>query len=367
MRRLFMVTSLAGLLAGGLALVPAARAQDAKAEQILKDLAKIEMPTLDPAKQNDRAAMLEYFKARQAAMTRRSDLIGQLLKVDPANAKIPSLLPERVSALVLSGKEGTATAKAELEHLTETAKDAKLKTEALYWLTLVNVRAHQDDPVAQLKEVETFTKRAPKDERGAPLIYSVANRIQNDKQRTELFKRVVKEYPNTQVAKMVEAHLHQLESVGKPFELEFADAIKGTTVSIKELKGKVVVIDFWATWCGPCVAEMPNMKKLYAEYKPKGVEFIGVSLDEAKESGGLDKLKAFVAKNEITWPQYYQGKGWESDFSRGWGINSIPAVFVVDPQGKLYSVNARGKLDEIIPDLLKKAKAGGAGAGAGGD
>ncbi len=59
---------------------------------------------------------------------------------------------------------------------------------------------------------------------------------------------------------------------------------------MKSLKGKVVVIDFWATWCGPCVAEMPNMKKLYAEYKDKGVEFVGVSLDKSKEQGGLDKL-----------------------------------------------------------------------------
>ena len=81
-----------------------------------------------------------------------------------------------------------------------------------------------------------------------------------------------------------------------------------------------------------------------------------------------DKLKEFVAKNEITWPQFYQGNGWESDFSRGWGINAIPAVFVVDSQGKLHSINARGKLGEMIPELLKKAKSGaGAGAGAGGN
>ena len=68
-----------------------------------------------------------------------------------------------------------------------------------------------------------------------------------------------------------------------------------------------MVVDFWATWCGPCVAEMPAMKKLYAEYKDKGVEFIGVSLDH--KEGGLGQLKAFVAKEGIPWPQYYQGDG----------------------------------------------------------
>ena len=117
---------------------------------------------------------------------------------------------------------------------------------------------------------------------------------------------------------MIKGGRHQREAIGKPFDLEFTDAISGSTVSIKGLKGKVVVIDFWATWCGPCVAEMPKMKELYAKYRDKGVEFIGVSLDQPKERGGLDKLKKFVKENEIAWPQYYQGNGWESEFLHSW-------------------------------------------------
>ena len=103
---------------------------------------------------------------------------------------------------------------------------------------------------------------------------------------------------------------------------------------------------------------MPNLKKIYAEYKDQGVEFIGVSLDQPVEQGGLDALKKFVKDNEIAWPQYYQGNYWQSEFSSSWGINAIPAIFVVDAEGNLFSVNARGKLDTILPELLKKAKAG---------
>lgn len=94
------------------------------------------------------------------------------------------------------------------------------------------------------------------------------------------------------------------------------------------------------------------MKELYAEYKDKGVEFIGVSLDQSEERGGLTKLRDYVEANEIGWPQYYQGNYWQSEFSVSWGINSIPAIFIVDKEGKLHSTNARGKLDTLIPELL---------------
>ena len=125
------------------------------------------------------------------------------------------------------------------------------------------------------------------------------------------------------------------EAVGKPFEISFVEAIKGSQISSQTLKGKVVVIDFWATWCGPCIAEMPKMKELYAKYKDQGVEFVGISLDAPKAEGGYDELKNFVEKNKIEWPQFYQGNGWESEFSASWGINSIPRVFLVDADGKL--------------------------------
>jgi hypothetical protein len=99
---------------------------------------------------------------------------------------------------------------------------------------------------------------------------------------------------------------------------------------------------------------MPEMKATYEKYKDKGVEFLGVSLDDPESEGGLKKLKDFVAENKVPWPQYYQGKGWESEFSKGWGITAIPCVFIVDADGKLYSNLAHGKLDTLIPELIKK-------------
>src|SRR5262249_26464883 len=158
--------------------------------------------------------------------------------------------------------------------------------------------------------------------------------LEDPTQQALLYRRVVADYAESPYAAQAGRSLRRIESVGRPFELDFEDAIRGTPVSIKGLRGKVVVVDFWATGCGPCVGGMPAMKALYARYHGQGVEFIGVSLDRPKEDGGLKELKEFVATNEIPWPQYFQGNGWESNFSRSWGIDAIPAVFVVDREGK---------------------------------
>jgi len=352
---------------GALAWGPSARAEDRTADQVLKEIRAVEMPKVPVASQmNDRAVVTKYIADRNTAMSRRAELIGELYKLAPAHEALRSLMPARWQALQMSGSANLETLKAELADVKANAKNEALRTEAVYADADLTARMARGDTAAALKAVEAFITLAPKDERGAALLNSITYSTSDDAQQAELFRRILKDYPNSRSAKTAEANLRKLDSIGKPFDLEFTDAIKGTEVSMKALKGKVVVVDFWATWCGPCVAEMPKMKTLYSEYKDKGVVFIGVSLDAPKDQGGLDKLKAFVAEKEIAWPQYYQGNGWQSDFSSSWGINSIPAVFIIDTEGKLHSIHARGKLETMIPELLKKkagANADAAGAG----
>jgi thiol-disulfide isomerase/thioredoxin len=288
---------------------------------------------------------------RDAFMQKRCDLIKQFTDKFPDHPQAAPLMQERWMLLTQTGKSDVVTAEIDAALGKET--DAKKRADLLYARATSVMRGRDHDPVKALEAAEQFTKAAPKDERGGQLLYQAA-RMSDQAKQAQIMQRIITDYPGSQTADRAKGTLRQTEGVGKPFELTFTEATTGKQISMADLKGKVVVIDFWATWCGPCIAEMPKMKQLYAEYRPKGVEFIGVSLDNPESQGGLEKLKAYVKENNIEWPQYYQGKGWQSEFSMSWGINSIPSLFIIDADGKLHSSEARGRLEKLIPELLAK-------------
>jgi thiol-disulfide isomerase/thioredoxin len=345
------------MLSLGCVLASAALAlgADRPASDILKDIDAVKLPALDPTKVRDRVYVQEYFKQHQEATKTRDKLILELYKAAPDNERIATLMAERWGSTPPGGPQNDALIK-EIDDVLAHTKHDKLKVEGTFFKAraqLFKVRQHGEGKL-DTTAIDAFIQLAPKDPRAGRLIYMAAVSATDPKTRTALEDRVLKEYPDSQFTPMIKGARRRREGIGKPFELEFTDAASGSTISMGTLKGKVVVVDFWATWCGPCVAELPAMKKLYEKFHGQGVEFLGVSLDQPKEKGGLDALKKFVKEREIPWPHYYQGKGWESDFSRSWGINSIPAMFLVDQEGKLVSVEARGKLEELIPGLLAK-------------
>ena len=134
----------------------------------------------------------------------------------------------------------------------------------------------------------------------------------------------------------------------KPINLAFT-ALDGRPVNLSEMTGKVVLIDFWATWCGPCRAEMPHVKQIYTELHAQGFEIIGISFDEDAAA-----LKKYVATNELPWPQFFDGGGWQNAINKQFGIRAIPTMYLVDKNGILRDENARQNLAEKARALLKE-------------
>ncbi|HEY2156962.1 MAG TPA: redoxin family protein [Isosphaeraceae bacterium] len=328
--------------------VAPAVAADRPADEIVKEIEGIQPP-------KTRAESLQVQKKHAA-------LVGELLKAHPDDPRLAGFLPQRWMILATSGKSGEALA--EIDTRLAAAKDETQKVDATFLKARVVLIQKRLEPEEATPAIDAFLALAPKDPRGSMLLFALYQAARDPARKETLEERILKEYPDSPYAVAIRGPRIQKEGIGKPFDLEFTDAINGKTVSIKGLKGKVVVVDFWATWCGPCIAELPKMKTIYAEYKDKGVEFVGVSLDQPKEKGGLDKLKAFVAEREIPWPQYYQGNFWDSEFSRSWGVTAIPCVFIVDADGKLHSTEAGGpNLEPMIKELLARRDKNAAGGG----
>ncbi len=132
----------------------------------------------------------------------------------------------------------------------------------------------------------------------------------------------------------------------------------GETTSLKDLEGKYVYMDIWATWCGPCIAEIPSLKKLEKEYHDKNISFVSISIDDAKRHGGSaekahENWKKMVGEEELGGVQLFAPDGWQSDFIKAYQIYGIPRFILVDPEGKIVSASAPRPSSEHLIKLFE--------------
>ena len=186
--------------------------------------------------------------------------------------------------------------------------------------------------------------------------------FENTAKGTALLNQVKTDFPNTKWALQVDKVLAMMKqheeaaklqagfTVGAKFP-DFAEKdLDGKPLSIASHKGKIVLLDFWATWCPPCRAEIPNVVATYKKYHAQGFDIIGVSLDQEQS-----KLTAYIKDQGMTWPQYFDGKGWQNKLASQYGIQSIPATFLLDGEGKIIGKDLRGEdLTAAVAKALKK-------------
>ena len=149
-------------------------------------------------------------------------------------------------------------------------------------------------------------------------------------------------------------------SLGKPALHFTAKEMNGAAVNFpQDYAGKIVMLDFWATWCGPCIAEIPNMKDAYKQWHDDGFEILGITLDD---EGALEKIQTFLEEKEMSWNQIYEGQGWMSSIGRLHDVSGIPFVLLVDgDSGEILATarELRGPgLSGVIGEQLLKKKAG---------
>ncbi len=161
-----------------------------------------------------------------------------------------------------------------------------------------------------------------------------------------------REYPNSAYAKfyLVQVPKGPPKIGDIPPDIKLKDP-KGKDISLYSLKGKVVLLDFWASWCGPCRKENPNVVSAYQKYKDKGFTVFSVSLDNNK-----DQWLAAITKDGLIWENHVSDlKGWNSDAAKSYGVRGIPAAFLLDKTGKIVATNLRGaELDMALEKLFSE-------------
>ena len=154
------------------------------------------------------------------------------------------------------------------------------------------------------------------------------------------FEGLDKDVKETKSGKKIKTALDSMSAIviGKPAPNFSAPSPEGKTISLKESLGKVTIIDFWASWCGPCRAENPNVVALYNEFHPQGLNIIGVSLDK-----DAAKWKEAIAKDGLIWSHVSNLKFWEDPIAKQYNVQSIPATFILDEKGNIVAKDLRGE------------------------
>lgn len=343
---------------------------DGTAEQLLEYIRTIKQNNVRPA---SRQQMMQYMKQVATATVAAADKALPQLK--PADAAYEEVATAKLESLMMLGRLGDESAAAALNQFAASLVDSGSPALALEAKRLLLVAQAQElfakrdlaGAVGLIGQIKQLLEAAPNDSKTAGLAMQLASAFEHmpggadaARQAYETFGPIFATSSNESIRQMAESFagtLRRLSLPGNPMEIT-GTLLSGQPFDQQTLAGKVVLVDFWATWCGPCVAEIPNVLEQYEKYHAQGFEVVGISLDQDR-----DALEKFVADRKIPWPILFEpseGAGWQHPLATYYGISGIPTVILIGRDGKVVTLNARG---ERLGEELDKIFAGQAAAG----
>jgi thiol-disulfide isomerase/thioredoxin len=328
----------------------AVSASESPADALWLRLEELRKPlTAQPQSREEYVSILRsWFGAQQAAAE-------EFLQKDPADPRRHGarivVIQSAMQLARISGAELPAAAAAERRQQLDAiiaAPDASEEVKGEASFVRVNLLANEIDP-AKSESVGAFLNAADQfllthaAHRLAPqmrqLLFDVIAGTQTPETEAALAGLVSgkDEALATAAAQLIAMRQRNKELRSKPVPLKFT-ATNGTEVNLENLRGKVVLVDFWASWCAPCIAELPTVVATYRRLREKGFEVIGISLDQEKEA-----MEDAAKKLGMTWPQYFDRGGFQNKISSSFGINALPDAWLIDKKGMLRGTHVSGE------------------------
>ena len=299
---------------------------------------------------------IDLFHAKNGALTAdAAELARKFYTTFPDHPKSAPAKEKELELLKVAAQLGNTKILSRLDELELAAANDPNKTDSEKFQLMA--AAVQRRAIAKQSEgkdavLEEFAKGVrelqtafPKEEEVYQMLLFLAQQYEGEKGKA-FAQEVIDKTDSEQLAQAAQGIIKKLSLIGSKPDISFT-AVDGRDIKMSDYEGKVVLVDFWATWCGPCVKELPNVIRAYNELHSEGFEIVGISFDQSKV-----KLERFVKKEKMEWPQYFDGQGWQNKFGQEYGITGIPAIWLIDKKGVLRDMNARANLEDKVKRLL---------------